>query len=234
MKRIQLGGASFIITPDTLAFLLSFLALANDSFKGSCSQVEDCTRANCHCSNKVKVKTISGILNSLYGWIYRLRNDNCLGLGDWSWLPRGSRGWYKVQHRGPHGAAAAAVTSVMCDPIDGSPPGSPDPGILQARTLERVAISFSNAGNWKVKVKSLSHVRPSVTPWTAAYQAPPSMGFSRQEYWSGVPLPSPLHRARRWFAVIPVLTIWWKLSWCSRNRISQDLHLLEVKFRVNL
>ena len=117
MKRIQLGGASFIITSDTLAFLLSFLALANDSFKGSCSQVEHCTRANCHCSNKVKVKTISGILNSLYGWIYRLRNDNCLGLGDWSWLPRGSRGWYKVQHRGPHGAAAAAVTSVLSDSV---------------------------------------------------------------------------------------------------------------------
>ena len=70
----------------------------------------------------------------------------------------------------------------LCDPIDGSPPGSPVPGILQARTLEWVAISFSNAWKWKVKVKSLSHVRPSATPWTAAYQAPPSMGFSRQEY----------------------------------------------------
>ena len=74
----------------------------------------------------------------------------------------------------------------LCDPIDGSPPGSPVPGILQARTLEWVAISFSNAWKWKVKVKSLSHVRPSVTPWTTAFQAPPSMGFSRQEYWSGV------------------------------------------------
>ena len=79
----------------------------------------------------------------------------------------------------------------LCDPIDGSPPGSPVPGILQARTLEWVAISFSNAGKWKVKVKSLSRVRPSVTPWTAAFHAPPSMGFSRQEYWSGVPVPSP-------------------------------------------
>ena len=69
---------------------------------------------------------------------------------------------------------------------------SPIPGILQARTLEWVAISFSNAWKWKVKVKSLSHVRPSATPWTAAFQAPPSMGFSRQEYWSGVPLPSPI------------------------------------------
>ena len=79
----------------------------------------------------------------------------------------------------------------LCDPIDGSPPGSPIPGILQARTLEWVAISFSNAWKWKVKVKSLSRVRLFATPWTAAHQAPPSMGFSRQEYWSGVPLPSP-------------------------------------------
>jgi len=78
----------------------------------------------------------------------------------------------------------------LCDPIDGSPPGSPIPGILQARTLEWVAISFSNAWKGKVKVKSLSRIRPSPSPWTAAYQAPPSMGFSRQEYWSGVPLPS--------------------------------------------
>ena len=76
--------------------------------------------------------------------------------------------------------AAASLQScpTLCNPIDGSPPGSPVPGILQARTLEWVAISFSNAWKWKVKVKSLSRVRPSVTPWTAAYQAPPSMGFS--------------------------------------------------------
>ena len=92
-------------------------------------------------------------------------------------------------------AAAAAAKSLqscptLCDPIDGSPPGSPVPGILQARTLEWVAISFSNAWKWKVKVKSLS-VRLLETPWTAAHQAPPSMGFSRREYWSGVPLPSP-------------------------------------------
>ena len=81
--------------------------------------------------------------------------------------------------------------STLCDPIDGTLPGSPVPGILQARTLEWVAISFSNAWKWKVKGKSLSHVRLSATPWIAAYQAPPSMGFSRQEYRSGVPLPSP-------------------------------------------
>ena len=79
----------------------------------------------------------------------------------------------------------------LCDPIGGSPPGSPVPGILQARTLEWVAIFFSNAWKWKVKGKSLSRIRLFSTPWTAAYQATPSMGFSRQEYWSGVPLPSP-------------------------------------------
>ena len=80
----------------------------------------------------------------------------------------------------------------LCNPIDSSPPGSPVPGILQARTLEWVAVSFSNAFKWKVKVKTLSRVRLLATSWTAAHQAPPSMGFSRQEYWSGVPLPSPL------------------------------------------
>ena len=93
-------------------------------------------------------------------------------------------------------AAATAAKSLqsyltLCDPIDGSPPGSPVPGILQARTLEWVAISFSNAWKWKVKAKSLSRVWLFATPWTAAYQAPLSMRFSRQEYWSGVPLPSP-------------------------------------------
>ena len=94
-------------------------------------------------------------------------------------------------------AAAKPLQScpTLCDPIDGSPPGSPVPGILQARTLEWVAISFSNPRKWKVKVKSLSHVWLLATPWTAAYQAPPSMGFSRQEYWSGVPLLSPTERA---------------------------------------
>ena len=93
--------------------------------------------------------------------------------------------------------AAAAAKSLqscpaLCDPIDGSPPGSNIPGILQARTLEWVAISFFNAWKWIVKVKSLSCVRLFATPWTAAYQAPLSMGFSRQEYWCGVPLPSPI------------------------------------------
>ena len=88
-------------------------------------------------------------------------------------------------------AAAKSLQScpTLCDPIDGSPPGSPVPGILQARTLEWVAISFSNAYKWKGKMKSLSRVWLFATPWTIAYQAPQSIGFSRQEYWSGVPLP---------------------------------------------
>ena len=92
-----------------------------------------------------------------------------------------------------HAAAAKSLQScpTLCDPIDGSPPGSSVPGILQARTLEWVALSFSNAWKWKVKVKSLSRAWLLATPWIAAYQAPPSMGFSRQEYWSGLPLPSP-------------------------------------------
>ena len=98
-----------------------------------------------------------------------------------------------------------------CNPIDSLPPGSTVPGILQARTLEWVAISFSKACKWKVKVKLLSRVRLFTTPWTAAYQAPPSMGFSRQEYWSGVPLPSPIN------------TITWPEEniWVSSNEIDE-------------
>ena len=89
-------------------------------------------------------------------------------------------------------AAAKSLQScpTLCDPINSSPPGSAIPGILQAKTLEWVAIFFSSVWKWKVKVKLLSRVRPSATPWTAAYQAPPSVGFSRQ-YWNGLPLPSP-------------------------------------------
>ena len=102
------------------------------------------------------------------------------------------------QEKPPQWEAAAAVAAAkllqscptLCDPIDSNLLGSPIPGILQARTLEWVAISFSNAWKWEVKVKSLSRVRLLATPWTAAYQAPLPMGFSRQEYWSGVPLPS--------------------------------------------
>ena len=94
-------------------------------------------------------------------------------------------------------SAATAAKSLqscltLCELIDGSPPGSAIPGILQARVLEWVAIAFSSAWKWKKKVKSLSRVRLLVTPWTAAHQAPLSVGFSRQEYWSGVLLPSPM------------------------------------------
>ena len=118
-------------------------------------------------------------------------------------------------------AAAAAAKSpqscpTLCDPIDGSPPGCPVPEILQARTLEWVAISFSSAWKWKVKVKSLSRVRLLVAPWTAAYQAPPSMGLSRQEYWSGVPLPS------LWDVLVKHIsyTMCSILSLCTRSSVS--------------
>ena len=114
---------------------------------------------------------------------------------DWNWICSKliySFFYFILMHRFAAAAAAKSLQScpTLCDPIDGSPPGSTIPGILQARTPEWVAISFSNAWKWKVKVKLLSRVQLLVTPWTAAYQAPPSMGFSRQENWSGVPLPS--------------------------------------------
>ena len=108
-------------------------------------------------------------------------------------------------------AAAAAeshqLCPTLCDPIDGSPPGSPVPGIIQARTLEWVAISFSNAWSWKVKVKSLSRVQLFVTPRTVAYQAPLSMGFSRREYQSGLPLPSLSAPRRHLNSLVPCLFI---------------------------
>ena len=123
----------------------------------------------------------------------------------WDWLNAwpaavGVKSWGRDPEPGRQSAnanSAAAAKSLqscptLCDPIDGSPPGSAIPGILQARTLEWVAISFSTAWKWKVEVKSFSRVWLLATPWTAGYQAPPSMGFSRQEYWSGVPLPSPM------------------------------------------
>ena len=104
-------------------------------------------------------------------------------LGDWDW------------HICSAAAAAKSLQScpTLCDPIDGSPPSSPVPGMFQARILEWVAISFSNAWKWEVIGKLLSCVRLFATPWTAAYQAPSPMGFSRQGYWSGVPLPSLLY-----------------------------------------
>ena len=119
--------------------------------------------------------------------------------------------WY-IYIKWTTAAAAKLLQScpTLCDPIDGSPPGSPVRGILQARTLEWVAISFSNAWKWKVKVKSLSPVRLRATPWTAACQAPPSMGFSRQEYWTGMPLPSrPLLCTMYYLLCIPTLSQVW-------------------------
>ena len=137
--------------------------------------------------------------------------------------------------------AAAAAESLQscptpCDPIDTSPPGSPVPGILQARALERVAISFSNAWKWKVKGKSLSCVWLFTTPWTAAYQAPPSMGFSRQEYWSGMPLPSPgVERslkeimAMRTKVVLFLLVYNFHCQWSCFSKIKFSKNLLDME-----
>ena len=107
-------------------------------------------------------------------------------------LSRFSRVWLFAAPMDYAAAKLFQSCPTLCNPIDGSPPGSPVPGILQARTLKWVAISFSNAWKWKVKLKSLSCDRLIENPWTAAHQAPPSMGFSRQEYWSGLPLTSPI------------------------------------------
>ena len=145
--------------------------------------------------------------------------------------------WSIMRIHGPPAAAKSLQSCpTLCDPIDGSPPGSPVPGILQARTLEWVAISFSSAWKWKLKVKSLSRVQPSATPWTAAFQAPLSMGFSRQEYCSGVPLPSPkwswsLYNINKcylgwlrsqgcqglWRKVVEIIVIknWLRVYWCE-------------------
>ena len=116
------------------------------------------------------------------------------------WNKKTLTSWKKSYEQPAAAAAAKSLQScpTLCDPIASSSPGSPFPGILQARTLEWVAISFSNGWKWKVKVKLLSHVQLLATPWTAAYQAPPSMGFSRQEYWSGVLLPSLMWNLKRY------------------------------------
>ena len=113
----------------------------------------------------------------------------------------------------------------LCNPIDSSPPGSPILGILQARVLEWVAISFSTACKWIVKLKSLSRVQLLATSWTAAYQAPPSMGFSRQEYWSGVPLPSP--RVLEWNPKVlshPSVL----LAWAPRGYVKEGIIYFHV------
>ena len=117
-------------------------------------------------------------------------------------------------------AAAKSPQScpTLCDPIDGSPLGSSVPGILQARTLEWVAISFSNAWKWKVKVKSLSRVHLLATPWTAAYQAPTSMGFSREEYWNGLPL----QQCLMWH--------WYSLQWSVAEAMLLSTIVLESTY----
>ena len=129
-------------------------------------------------------------------------------------------------------AAAKSLQScpTLCDLRDGSPPGSPVPGILQARTLEWVAISFSSAWKWKVKVKSLSRLRLLATPWTAAHQAPPSMGFSRQEYWSDLVFSKCSVRTVS-FVNIFLIHLWRKVnSASSYSSILTPLTLLEVWF----
>ena len=143
--------------------------------------------------------------------------------------------WKKTGFLNSAAATAKSLQSCpnMCDPIDGNPPGSPVPGTFQARTLKWVAISFSNAWKWKVKGKSLSCVRLFAIPWTAAHQAPPSMGFSRQEDWSGVPSPSPLGSSLLASVVpmgtplLPFLT-WFHsfiLTSCNRNSASRRCHV---------
>jgi len=116
-------------------------------------------------------------------WRAAVRGVSWLSTHAWGWREMGCSNKLVLLST----AKSLQSCPTLCDPIDGSPPGSPVPGVLQAGTLEWVAISFSNAWKW-----SCSVVQLLATPWTAVYQAPPSMGFSRQEYWSGVPLPSPI------------------------------------------
>ena len=165
-----------------------------NSFRGGKNALSLKKRCKCH----VEISLHHSYKSNLKWWKWQIKNFCCYCSG---W------GQFLIDCNRPDdvcnlrilfstfilAAAAKSLQScpTLCDPIYGSPPGCPIPGILQARTLEWVAISFSNAWKWKVKVKSLSRVRLLATPWTAAHQAPPSMGFSRQECQSGAPLPSP-------------------------------------------
>ena len=164
-----------------------------------------------------KVPCVWGLITSNAGWRHRI-----------VYLPEDpgntvvSSGELRPVSPTREDAAAAAAKSLqscltLCDAVDGSTSSSPIPGILQARTLEWVAISFSTAWKWKVKVKLLSRVQLSPTPWTAAHQAPLSMGFSRQEYWNGVLLPSPTredtHHKRISSFYITLAQATWSLDW---------------------
>ena len=127
----------------------------------------------------------------------------------------------------------------LCNPIDRSPPVSPVPGILKAKTLEWVAISFSSAWKWKMTVKSLSRVRLLATPWTAAHQAPPSMGFSRQEYWSGVPLPSLVmgyYSAMKRNEIVLFAATWHGWTWRTLcwSKVRQRQTLYDIIYMWNL
>ena len=104
----------------------------------------------------------------------------------------------------------------LCEPMDCGPLGSSIHVILQARILQWVAFSFSNAYKWKVKVKSLSPVQLFASPWTAAYQAPLSMWFSRQEYWSGLPFPSPADLPHP--GIKPRLLHWRQILYCLSHQ----------------
>ena len=146
----------------------------------------------------------------------------------WTWVWVNSRNWWWT---GRPTAKSLQSCLTLCDPIDGSPPGPAVPGILQAITLEWVAISFSNEWKWNLKVKLLSHVWLSATPWTAAFQSPPSMGFPKQEYWSGLPLPSPflvLPKFNIAFSYFPSMLYYMTISFKMHSKFSfllHDIHL---------
>ena len=157
----------------------------------SCDPKEEEVRTRCGLGRRVE-RAISAMP---WGWrcssLEEQQRAGCAVMGRVGMQDHIQESWvgFSLSEMENHTTKSLQSCPTLCDPIDGSPPGSPVPGILQARTLEWVAISFSSAWKWKVKVKSLSHVRLFATPWTAAFQAPPSMGFSRREYWSGLPLP---------------------------------------------
>ena len=138
------------------------------------------------------------------------------------------------------------MLSALLDLMTGEFEKGQFPGILQARTLEWVAISLSNAWKWKVKAKSLSHVQPLATPWTAAHQAPLSKGFSRQEYWSEVPLPSPVMIMKNTFSYSIILKLFvsttnvmasgnfgWKYQYVAlKSALKQDLETVQPRFNL--